>query len=60
MNAIEQLRNKRVTILRDIQGIKQSLEDGGDIPNWVRSDTLKKMSLEVARLTHCIEQETSK
>lgn len=57
MNIVKQLRNKRGTILRDLKGIKQSLEDGVNVPDWVRSDSLRKMSSEVTRLTHCIEQE---
>ena len=57
MNTVKQLRYKRASILRDLKGIKQSLEDGVNVPDWVRSDSLRKMSSEVTRLTHCIEQE---
>jgi hypothetical protein len=57
VNTIKQLRYKRASILRDMKGIKQSLEDGVNVPDWVRSDSLRKMSSEVTRLTHCIEQE---
>ena len=57
MNTVRQLRYKRASILRDLKGIKQSLEDGVNVPDWVRSDSLRKMSSEVTRLTHCIEQE---
>ena len=57
MNTVRQLRYKRASILRDLKGIKQSLEDAVNVPDWVRSDSLRKMSSEVTRLTHCIEQE---
>ena len=57
MNTVRQLRYKRASILRDLKGIKQSLEDGVNVPDWTHSDSLKKMSSEVTRLTHCIEQE---
>jgi hypothetical protein len=59
MNAIKQLRDKRASILRDMKGIKQSLEDGNNVLDWVRSNSLKKMRGEVARLTDCIEQEVN-